>query len=145
MPFALALAYLLIEAVGFYLVASWIGVGWGLLALFAFMILGGLLGMAQLRGLSVRAAARQQNPGRVLGDLGLVMVGTFLAASPGFISGIVGLLFLFPWTRAFIRGFAAGRLTRSMEKFGARAYQRSPMAQNQTNYGHFIIDEEPEQ
>lgn len=145
MPFALILAYFIIEALGFYLVSTWIGVGWAFLALFAFMALGGLLGMSQLRATSVRAAASQgqANPARVLGDLGLIMVGTLMAASPGFVSGVLGLFFLLPPTRAFIRGFTAGRLTKSMEKFGTRVYAKSPMSQNHTTYGHFVIDEDP--
>lgn len=145
MPFALILAYLIIEALGFYLVSTWIGVGWALLALFAFMMVGGLFGFSQLRRVSTRGARGQASPGRVLGDLGLIMVGTLMAGSPGFVSGIIGLFFLLPPTRSFIRGFAAGRLTKSMENFGTRVYQKSPMSQDHTNYGHFVIDEDPRQ
>lgn len=145
MPFALALAYLVIEAVAFYLVAIWIGVGWALLALFALMILGALFGMSQLRLVATRAARQQASPARTAGDIGLIMAGTLLAATPGFFTGIIGLLFIFPPTRAILAGFAAGQLTKSLEKFGTRVYTRSPMAKNHTEYGHFVIDEDPQQ
>lgn len=160
MPFALVVAYLVLEAVVFYLVALWIGVGWALLAFFGLMVVGGLFGMSQLRSVAGRAAqaahtaqdtgstgtnAAQVRPGRTAGDLGLIMAGTLLAATPGFVTGIIGLLFIFPPTRTLLRRFVAGQVTRSMESFGTRIYTRSPMSQNHTNYGHFVIDENPEE
>lgn len=151
MPFALAFAYLVVEALAFYLVAVWIGVGWAILLIFGLMILGGLWGLNQLRNVASRAAQAAQtsephqvNPGRAAGDIGLIMVGALLSVTPGFVTGIVGLLLIFPPTRGAVRRYAAGRLAKAMEGFGTRMYSRSPMSRNHTTYGHFVIDENPE-
>ncbi|AIT61070.1 FxsA family protein [Corynebacterium doosanense] len=160
MPFALVVAYIALEAVVFYLVATWIGVGWALLAFFGLMIVGGLFGLSQLRSVTGKAAQAAQeaqeggssaagsgqvSAGKIAGELGLIMVGTLLAATPGFVTGVVGLLFIFPPTRALLRKFVAAQVTKSVESFGTRMYTRSPMSQNHTNYGHFVIDEDPEE
>jgi UPF0716 protein FxsA len=97
----------LAEVVVFVLVASWIGVGWAILATLATSALGWTLlarqGMKALAELRERAATRQP-AGRELGDAGLVAVGGLLMVVPGFLTDLVGLLCLLPGTRGVVRG-----------------------------------------
>ena len=98
----LALAELLV----FVLVATWIGVGWTILALLATSALGAmLLGRQGTRALQdVRERAQTGRPaGRELGNAGLAAVGGALMVLPGFISDLVGLLCLLPGSRDVVR------------------------------------------
>jgi UPF0716 protein FxsA len=107
----------LVEVVVFVLVASWIGVGWTLLAALATTVLGwALLARQGTRALTeLRTRAREgRHAGRALGDAGLVAVGGLLMVLPGFVGDLVGLLCLLPPTRPLVRGLLgralAGRL-----------------------------------
>ena len=96
----------LIEVVVFVLVASWIGVGWTVLAALATSALGWVLLARQgVRVLGeLRERARSRRPaGRELGDAGLVAVGGLLMVLPGFVSDVIGLLCLLPVTRPLLR------------------------------------------
>jgi UPF0716 protein FxsA len=97
----------LIELVVFVLVASWIGIGWTVLAVLATSALGWILlarqGVRALGELRDRARSRQP-AGRELGDAGLIAVGGLLMVLPGFVSDVIGLLCLLPWTRGLVRG-----------------------------------------
>src|SRR5215217_7970547 len=98
-----------------------IGVWWTIAFLVADSILGSLLMRSQ-----GRAAWRRFNdavrggrvPAREVADGVLVIFGGALLLTPGFISDIVGILFLLPPTRALIRGVflrqAMKRVTVSM-------------------------------
>ena len=95
------------EVVVFVLVASWIGVGWTLLAALATTALGwALLARQGTRALAeLRERARERRPaGRALGDAGLIAVGGLLMVLPGFIGDGLGLLCLLPPTRFVVRG-----------------------------------------
>jgi UPF0716 protein FxsA len=96
----------LAELAVFVLVASWIGVGWTILAALATTALGWFLlarqGMRALADLRERARTRQ-GAGRALGDAGLVAVGGLLMVLPGFLGDLVGLLCLLPGTRGLVR------------------------------------------
>jgi UPF0716 protein FxsA len=96
----------LIEIVVFVLVASWIGVGWTLLATLATSALGWILlarqGVRALGELRERARTRQP-AGRELGDAGLIAVGGLLMVLPGFVGDLIGLLCLLPGTRTLMR------------------------------------------
>src|SRR3954464_1972841 len=96
----------LAEVVVFVLVASWIGLGWTILATLATSALGAPLlarqGTRVLAELRERARTRQQ-PGRAMGDAGLVAVGGLLMLLPGFVGDLVGLLCLLPGTRSVVR------------------------------------------
>ena len=109
---ALAGLWVLAELVVFVLVASWIGVGWTILATLATSALGfaliGRQGTRVLGDLRERARTRQQ-PERALGDAGLVVVGGLLMVLPGFLGDVVGLLCLLPFTRVLPR-LLLGRL-----------------------------------
>ncbi len=107
----LAGLWALAEIAVFVLVASWIGVGWTVLAALATTVLGWVLlarqgtrALAELR----ERALRHQPPGRAAGDAGLVAVGGALMVLPGFLGDVVGLLCLLPVTRPAVRA-AVGR------------------------------------
>ena len=96
----------LAEVLVFVLVASWIGLGWTILAALATTALGWVLlarqGMRALADLRERARTRQ-GAGRALGDAGLVGVGGLLMVLPGFLGDLIGLLCLLPGTRGLVR------------------------------------------
>jgi UPF0716 protein FxsA len=98
---------ILAELAVFVLVASWIGVGWTILAILATSALGFVLlakqGTKALADLRDRARSRR-SAGRELGDAGLVAAGGLLMVLPGFIGDVVGLLCLLPVTRGLVRG-----------------------------------------
>jgi UPF0716 protein FxsA len=118
----------LVEVVVFVLVASWIGVGWTLLATLATTALGwallarqGTKALADLRERMKDPAAprssqarsgtlqRGRRPsGRALGDAGLIAAGGVLMVLPGFLGDVVGLLCLLPPTRFLVRALLAG-------------------------------------
>jgi len=98
---------ILAEFAVFILVASWIGVGWTILATLATSALGFVLlarqGTKALGDLGERARSRRP-AGRELGDAGLVAAGGLLVVLPGFLSDLIGLLCLLPITRGLVRG-----------------------------------------
>jgi UPF0716 protein FxsA len=105
----------LVELVVFVLVASWIGIGWTILAAIATSVLGWVLLARQgVRALAeVRDRARSRRPaGRELGDAGLIAVGGLLMVLPGFVGDLIGLLCLLPVTRPLVRA-VLGRLVTS--------------------------------
>jgi UPF0716 protein FxsA len=95
------------ELVVYVLVASWIGLGWTLLATLATSAIGWVLlarqGTRALADLRERARTGRA-PGRELGDAGLVAAGGALMILPGFVTDLIGLLCLLPFTRALVRG-----------------------------------------
>ena len=111
----------LAEIAVYVLLASWIGLGWTILATLATSALGWALlarqGTKALGELRQRAAERRA-PGRALGDAGLVALGGLLMVLPGFIGDLLGLLCLLPGTRALPRTLiargVAGRLPDAM-------------------------------
>lgn len=137
MPFLLAVPYLLIEALTFWAVTSWIGVGWALVALFATMFLGTMLAAAELRRVSRLAAAQRLTPGRAAGDYGLLAVGGILSGLPGFATSAIGLLLILPPTRALIRAGLAARLQKMVEDLGVRAFEATSAQRPHTRYGTF--------
>jgi UPF0716 protein FxsA len=100
----------LAEVVVYVLVASWIGLGWTILATLATSALGWLLlarqGTKALGELRQRAEQRRA-PGRALGDAGLIALGGLLMVLPGFLGDLLGLLCLLPGTRALPRALIA--------------------------------------
>ncbi len=102
----LAGLWVLAEVLVFVLVASWIGLGWTILAALATSTLGWVLVARQgVRALTdLRESARtRQGAGRALGDAGLVAVGGLLMVLPGFLGDLLGLLCLLPGTRGVVR------------------------------------------
>lgn len=105
----LALVFIVVQIVEIWLliqVGHAIG-GWQTIAL---LIADSVLGAALVRhqGRRTWRAFRQalderRMPAREVADGALVLVGGTLLLTPGFLSDIVGLLFLLPPTRAFLR------------------------------------------
>ena len=97
----------LAEFVVFVLVASWIGLGWTILATLATSALGWMLlarqGTQGARPTCASAPAPGRPAGRELGDAGLVAAGGLLMVLPGFIGDLLGLLCLLPVTRGLVR------------------------------------------
>lgn len=100
----------LAELALFVLVASWVGVGWTILASLVTSALGlALLARQGTRALTdLRDRARSRQPaGRELGDAGLVAIGGLLMVLPGFLGDLVGLCCLLPGTRGLVRAVLA--------------------------------------
>jgi UPF0716 protein FxsA len=131
----------LTEVLVLVLVASWIGLGWTILAALATSALGWVLvarqGMRALTDLRERARTRQ-GAGRALGDAGLVAVGGLLMVLPGFIGDVLGLLCLLPGTRGVVRAvlmrWVVGRLPDAV---------RGPVRVGSTRVAS-VTDHEPE-
>ena len=127
----------LAEVVVLVLVASWIGVGWTVLATLATTVLGwALLARQGTRALAeLRERARERRaPGRALGDAGLIAVGGLLMVLPGFLGDLVGLLCLLPPTRFLVRGLL-GRTVASRLPVGLRGPVRVRSARAEGPFG----------
>jgi len=99
-------------------VGQWIGIWPTLALLLADAILGSMLLKHQGRGAWRRfneALAKGRFPGQEVADGLLIVIGGTLLLAPGFLTDIVGLLFLIPPTRAIVRKllkrFTIGRFT----------------------------------
>lgn len=108
---ALCLLMPIIEIVVAVQVAHLIGALWTVLALLVLSTLGMML--VRLQGAhafaDLRAAAREQRqPGRSLADRVLLLIGGVLLSVPGFVTAVVSLPFLLPFTRPLLRGAVAG-------------------------------------
>jgi UPF0716 protein FxsA len=96
-------------------IGSLIGVWPTIALLLADALLGSLLLRHQGRGAWRRfnlALAERRFPGREVADGLLIAIGGTLLLTPGFVTDIVGLLFLIPPTRAIVRHFLRGYMTR---------------------------------
>ncbi|WIM69725.1 FxsA family protein [Corynebacterium suedekumii] len=143
MPFLLAVVpYLLIEAVTFWAVATWIGVGWALLTVFILMAVGIVAAGVEMQRVGRSAAARRITPGRMAGDYGLLTVGAILAGLPGIASSVLGLLLIFPPSRAIARKVLAKKLVKSVEDFGVRSFEATNAYRTGASYGTFGDPEE---
>ncbi|MCG7252232.1 FxsA family protein [Corynebacterium pseudodiphtheriticum] len=157
MPFVMFFFYMLAEIFAFWAVASLIGFGWALIALFGTVVLGVIITRIEIRRIAATQAslvqrlhaqrdavtddaqnmsAHGQNR-KSAGDIGLTLAGALLLSIPGFATAILGLLLVFPLTRPIIRGFLLGRMYRRVEKLGVRFFQASPTARKHSSYGSF--------
>lgn len=136
MPIPL-LAYFLVEALAFFLVAKAIGVGWALLAIFVLMIAGGAAASMALRGALIDAVDGRSSVGKLAGDTALLIGGWALSVVPGFVTSLIGLPLVFGPTRSIIRKTMTRRARTAVENLGARVYSATPMGQFQTSYGSF--------
>ena len=100
-PLALLLTFVLEVAV-LILVGRLIGVGWTILLLLATSVLGAWLvrreGRRTWRALG-EATRNGQMPSREIADAVLVLVGGVLLLVPGFVTDVLGLLAVLPFTR----------------------------------------------
>jgi UPF0716 protein FxsA len=96
-------------------IGSLIGVWPTIALLLADALLGSLLLRHQGRGAWRRfnqALAERRFPGREVADGLLIAIGGALLLTPGFVTDIVGALFLIPPTRAIVRRLMRGFVTR---------------------------------
>lgn len=124
MPAYLLIPYVLIEALAYWAIASWIGWGWALLALVAAFFLGLILASVEFRAILRRSLEGRDTPGRTLADSGLAIVGSVLMILPGFITAILGLLLLIPPTRGVIRRMIGKRLRAWLDRTARESFVR---------------------
>jgi UPF0716 protein FxsA len=101
-----------------------IGVGPTLALLLADALLGSLLLRHQGRGALQRfnqALAERRFPGKEVADGLLIAIGGTLLLTPGFISDIVGLIFLIPPSRAIVRRMLKGLVGKRILVMGGPA------------------------
>ena len=121
----LVLLFIVVPIVELYVIiqiGSLIGVWPTLALLLADALLGSLLLRHQGRGAWRRfnlALAERRFPGREVLDGLLIAVGGTLLLTPGFVTDIVGLIFLVPPTRAIIRRLLRGYVGRRFVIVGA--------------------------
>jgi UPF0716 protein FxsA len=106
MPVLLGLVlYVVVEVAAAIAVASWIGIGWTLLLLLGLSLLGAVLlrreGARAWRSFST-AVAEGRPPGREVISGMLVLLGALLIIVPGFVTDVLALLCLLPFTRKLI-------------------------------------------
>ena len=103
-------------------IGSLIGVWPTIALLLADALLGSLLLRHQGRGAWRRfntALAEHRFPGREVADGLLIAIGGTLLLTPGFVTDIVGLIFLIPPTRAIVRRLLRGFMGRRFVVVGA--------------------------
>jgi UPF0716 protein FxsA len=115
MPFLLVLLFIVVPIAELALliqVGQVIGVWWTIAILIADAVLGSMLLRTQSRAAWRRfneALAANRIPHREVIDGVLIIFGGVLLLTPGFISDVFGLLFLFPPTRVLMRGLLVRR------------------------------------
>ncbi|MFT3886732.1 MAG: FxsA family protein [Arachnia sp.] len=110
------------EVVGLMWVSHAIG-WWTVVVLFGSAALGLLLmrrEWSKAKGAILEAVQQGQLPTGRLADASLVVVGGVLLVLPGLLTDIVGLLFLLPFTRPFVRQAIMWFASRSLERQGVR-------------------------
>ncbi|GAA1473911.1 FxsA family protein [Corynebacterium felinum] len=137
MPLYLAVPYFIIEALAFWAVASWLGVGYALLLLFAFFFGGLILAAIEMRRIAATLSRGTSNPGKAAGDIGLIAAGAVGVAMPGFATSILGLLVIIAPTRAIIRRLLAKKLRTTIEDMGVRSFQATNAYRQRASYGSF--------
>lgn len=148
MPLIILLPYIIIEALAFWLVSNWIGVGPALLLLIACLFIGAVIAAWQMRSIAMAAARRPEAMGKTAGDFGLTAAGAIFMAMPGFVTSIIGLLLMLPPTRAILRGMLAKKLRTKIEEVGVRSFEMTNQYRQQTSYGNFggtVIDDDDEE
>lgn len=121
MTAVLFVLYLVVEIAALIGLAQLIGIGWALLVLVAVSGAGLLLLGAQGRRVFDRfrrAARGEVSAESAVADGLLVATGSVLLFVPGLVTGLVGLLALFPPTRALLRPV--------LEKLGTRRFGPLP-------------------
>jgi UPF0716 protein FxsA len=112
---ALFIAVPIVELYVIIQIGSLIGVWPTIALLFADAVLGSLLLRHQGRGAWRRfnaALAERRFPGREVADGLLIAIGGTLLLTPGFVTDIIGAIFLIPPTRAIVRRLLRGYMGR---------------------------------
>lgn len=144
MPLLIALPYFILEVLTFWGLASWLGLGWAILAIIVCFFGGLWLAAYQMRSISRAAAAQRIDPGRAAGDTGLLAAGAVLVALPGIATSLLGLLLVIPPTRAVVRKMLARKLRTTIENLGVRSFEATNMYRERASYGNFRDPETPQ-
>lgn len=120
----LAAAFLLVPLAEIYVIVQigqTIGAWWTIALLILASIVGSWLikreGSAAWRALTEALRAGRM-PARELADGALIVIGGTLMVTPGFLSDIVGLLVVLPFTRPLARGILTGVIAKRMTRAG---------------------------
>jgi UPF0716 protein FxsA len=124
----LVVAFIVVPLVEIFVliqVGQVIGPWWTILLLIADSILGTWL--IRREGGRAWAALRSalnsgQMPARELADGALILIGGTLMLSPGFVTDLVGIVLILPFTRPLARRALTGMVTRRLMGVGAAAY-----------------------
>lgn len=120
-----------------------IGVLWTVLILVVEAIVGGWL-MRREGARTWRALDGAFRGGRVptgeLADAALVLVGGVLLLLPGFVTDVLGLFFLIPFTRPFARKVVAFFLARRLSRAGVVPGVHSPYGRGTVVEGEVVPD-----
>jgi UPF0716 protein FxsA len=107
----------LLEIIGIILVSREVG-GW---ATFLLIVLAAGIGLLLVTRAGVRAWRALRTdvqegvvPGRTVGDPVLVLLGGLLLVFPGFLTDVIGLLLVMPWTRPLARAWFRAVVGRRM-------------------------------
>ncbi|GAA4070835.1 FxsA family protein [Actinomadura miaoliensis] len=124
LPLVLVLAFLLMPILEIYLivqVAQAIGPWWAVALLAAGSLLGGWIvrreGRRAWRDLQ-ETLGRGRAPDREPADTALVLLGGMLLLVPGFVTDVLGLAFVLPFTRPLVRRLLAARIARRVRAAG---------------------------
>ncbi len=110
----------IVELYVVYLVATWIGFWWMLVALALVSIAGFfVIRMAGLR--TLRRFGAGEEPSKELADGAVILTGGILLAIPGFVSGLFGLILLLPPVRGLVRNQLSKRTSAIATRFSNRA------------------------
>lgn len=126
-----AIVFVLLEACGIYMMQRWLG-GWPtFLLLLAGAVVGALLMQSEGRkvwGEARRQLSSGQMPGHAILDGICVLAGGLLLIVPGFLSDLVGLAMLLPWTRSLFRlglyGWLAGKVQSGAFRISGGGFRR---------------------
>jgi UPF0716 protein FxsA len=124
-----------------------IGVWWTIALLLADSLLGSMLMRSQGRAVWRRfnlAVSEGRPPTREVIDGVLVIFGGALLLTPGFITDIFGLLFLFPPTRVLLRSLIVRRAALRMLRVVPRQGARPPFTRNGHDIDGHAVDIEPD-
>ena len=113
-----SLSMLIIELIVFILLGNAIGFGWSILIYIGLFAAGIVLSGWQMRAIYDRARRREDSPGSLTVDAALSAFGAFLVALPGLVSSVLGIVFLFPPTRAFTRFLLGTALRAAIVRMG---------------------------
>jgi UPF0716 protein FxsA len=137
MGLLLLLAFLVVPVVEIYVIIQ-VGQAIGAVPTVLLLLLDGFVGAAIVRHEGAKAWRALQAaisagrmPTREIADGALIVLGGALLLSPGFVTDIVGLLFVLPFTRPMFRGLLArmmGRRVRVVSTGARRFTQRRPGA-----------------
>jgi len=108
----------------------WAGTKIGIFWVLFLLMITGLLGvvLARIQGLetwnrAMRAMERQEAPAAEFMDGLCIILGAFLLIVPGFITDVIGLILLVPFTRNLLKRSVANLLNKLVQK-GVVIYRR---------------------